>query len=394
MAAKKKTEETKTAEPTLLEQIVALGVAEDIATKIVDELGVTSVADLAMLTESDLTDVGMKAIPARKLLAAVKVPEPEPAPAAGPRDHAAEVSAVSIDSLLPAVPSNESWLMALRSGGVLKVDQSTVIAAIRAAMANRAGLFQAPERLVQAMEAFTDESEEQVPPEFFALRKLLTRRSYGDLFDAIDGMDGNFVTKARKDVLLRRLDDELWPAILTFHETLKGWQEAWMQGTSNPNMMMMMMMGKGTGMTMPPGVMSPPDTGVVRDAGDAVADAVNRVFKGTGVQIASALAYEATQISETLTNPRLPAMVGAASREIMLKKLGLVVPATYPRLEQNLVRYVLGILEGKERSDDEVQYFGALFMLGSQITWSELDAGSNGVGRLSGIGSQERRPIR
>ena len=116
-----------------------------------------------------------------------------------------------------------------------------------------------------------------------------------------------------------------------------------MQGAANPTMMMMALMGGNAG-ALPPGLMQAPDTAVLRDAADAVKDSVNKVFAGTGVQIASALAYEAAEIKKSLEDPRLPAMIGVAYREQMLKKLGVAVPATYPRLETNLTKYILGVM--------------------------------------------------
>ena len=108
------------------------------------------------------------------------------------------VAAVSFDEVLPAVPTDASWLEALRTGGVLKVDQSTVISVIRAALAHRAGLFEIPDSLVRLMEKFADENDDQVDPEFFKLRKQMTRRSYAEIFEAIDGLDGSYVTEDAK----------------------------------------------------------------------------------------------------------------------------------------------------------------------------------------------------
>lgn len=374
------------------EYLKKLGVPDDVIEKLEIELGVASVEDLAYVTESHLTSVGVKAVPAHKLAKALK---PAPAPAA----VASTLNAVSFDAVLPPVPTDESWLMALRTGGVLKVDQSTVIASIRAALAHRAGLFAVPDRLVSLMERFADEAEEQVDPEFYKLRKLLTRRSYGDIFEAIDGLDGNFVTETRKKQLFERIDKKLWPSIFQFNETLVGWQQAWMQGAANPAMMMNAVLaaaGGGMGM-MPPGMIAPPDTGILRDSADAVADSVNRVFAGTGVQVASALAYEATRIRETLMNPRLPTLTGAPNRDHMLRQLGAAVSTTYPRMETNLVRYVLSVMGAKDvaAGNEELQYFGTLFMLGSQIPWSELSGGSSNGEGLTGIGRKnetDRRP--
>ena len=362
------------------EKLESLGVDLVIISKIEDDLGVKSVDDLSRLTEPDLISVGMKTIPARKLIAALTPEYPA---------HAASV--VSLDDVLPPVPSDASWLDALRTGGVLKVDQSTVISAIRAALAHRAGLYKIPDKLVIQMERFSDENEEQVDPSFFELRKQMTRRSYAEIFAAIPGLDGNYVTEARKEQLFARVDSHLWPAINVFYSQLKSWQEAWMQGVANPAMMMSAMMAASGGMNvLPPGMMQAPDTGVLRDYADAVADAINKVFAGTGVQIAAALAYDATKIKETLENPRLPALTGSASREQMLRQLGVAVSATYPRMETNLTRFVLAVMSVKDQpaGKEELQYFGALFMLGSQIPWDQLsgDRSVRSVSRPTGIG--------
>lgn len=354
-----------------------LGVEQDIITKLTGELGVTTVADLSALTEADLTAAGMKVIPARNFVKALIPTQAEPS------------KEVSFDGILPDVPSDESWLKALQTGGVLKVGEPTVIAAIRTALAQRVGLYELPERVVQKMEAFANEAEEPVDEEFFKIRNLLTRRSYAEVFQAIEGLDGSYVTKERKKELLGRIDDHLWPAIIDFQDLLDGWQKAWMSGGNQMAMMAMVMQG-AVGGAMPPGIMSPPDTGAIRDQAGAVADAANRVFKGTGMQIASALAYEASQISKIMQNPRLPALTGTPNRDALLRSLGGGIPATYPRLETNLVQYVLTVFRLKDIAggQDEIRMLSALFMLGTQITWSTL-GGSDPSG-VTGIGGGSR----
>ncbi|MFA5069804.1 MAG: hypothetical protein WC528_00820 [Patescibacteria group bacterium] len=362
-------------------KLAELGVNDEMITKIKSEIGAETLADLSGLTEGDLVGIGMKKIPARNLLKALAPAEPAAA--------ASAMSPMSFD-ILPSVPSDASWLEALRAGGVLKVEQSTVISAIRAALAHRAGLFSIPEGLVKLMEKFADENDEQVDQEFFKLRKQMTRRSYAEIFEAIPGFDGSYVTEGRKEKLFARIDEHLWPAIISFYDQLKSWQEAWMQGAANPAMMMSAIMAaSGSAGVMPPGMMQPPDTGVLRDHADAVADAVNRVFAGTGVQITAAVAYDATKIKETLENPRLPSLIGAANRDQMLRQLNVAVSATYPRLETNLTRFVLAVMQVKDQpaGNEELQYFGTLFMLGSQIPWDSL-GGTRG-GRLSGIGGRK-----
>lgn len=367
-----------TAAPTATDEVALklkeFGATDEIVAKVKD-LGVDTFSDLSSLTEADLVGVGLAVVKARKLLESVKH-----APSSDP---AAFSATVTFDGVLPTVLDDASWLTALKTGGVLKVDQSTVVAAVRAALAKRVGLYDVPAKLSAAMETFADESEEQVDSTFYALRKQMTRRNYADIFAAIDGLDGSFVTEKRKTELLSRLDRHLWPAISGFNAQLKGWQESWMQGAANPAMMMMALMGGGAG-ALPPGIMQAPDTASLRDAADAVKDAINKVFAGTGVQIAAALAYEASEVKKSLEDPRLPALVGVANREQMLKKLGVAVPATYPRLETNVTRYVLAVmnLEDQAAGNEELSYLGALFMLGNQIDWSQLGGGRAGYSDL------------
>src|SRR3989338_11327199 len=122
------------------------------------------------------------------------------------------------------------------------------------------------------MERFADENVEQVDPEFFKLRKQMTRHDYADIFAAIEGFEGSYATEARRKQLLARVDEHLWPAIVAFHEQLRSWQSAWMQGAANPAMMMSVLMASsGGGNVIPPGMMAPPETGVLRDYADAVA---------------------------------------------------------------------------------------------------------------------------
>lgn len=363
-------------------KLLSLGLTEDQVGKLEAE-GVKDGDGMIELSGDDVKAITGCGLVTGRQIAKVFAPE---------HSAPAMVSADALNMVLPSVPDDDSWIRALRADGVLKIGESTVISAIRAALAHKAGLFEIPARLVAAMEAFTDETEEQVGPEFYKLRKLLTRTAYGDLFEAIDGMDGSYVTSARKQEILRRIDTHLWGTVQSFNNQLQGWQQTWMQGAANPVMMMAMLAG-GAG-AMPPGMMAPPDTGVLRDSAEAVNDSLNRIFRGTGVQITAALAFEANRIKETLQQAGLPAMIGVPNREQMLKKLGVAVSATYPRLEQNLTQFVLGIIKAGDQSqgEEELRYFGALFMLGSQIDWNLLNKTSSAS--KAGLGRSHRPGIR
>ena len=362
-----------------------LGVAEELIPKI-KALGVETLEDLDYLNAERLSTVGMQPIKADKLLEALG--KLKPAAAAVANSPAAPTfNAMSLDAILPAALSDESWLTALKVGGISKVDTSTVISAIRAALAHKAGLYEIPDKLIVLMEAFAEQAEEPVPRDYFKVRKQITKRTYAEIFEAIDDLDSTYVTKERKKALLGKLDRYLWPAIIEFNNRLVAWQDAWMKTTLNPAFFMGQM---GAAMShtgaMPSAALTPPDVSPLRDAAEAVANAINKVFSGTGVPIASALAYDALNIKQTLMNDGLPAMIGAPNRDQMLRMLDAAVPATYPRMEINVTRYVLAIMQIKDvpSGNEGLQYFNALYGLGSQIAWDQvtgpLAKGPTGIG--------------
>lgn len=351
--------------------------ADDAVVEKIKELGVTTFDDLSELREEDLIKAGIKVVQARRLLKSLAPATPEPQTA----------TPVSFDGILPSVPEDGSWLEALKTGGVLKVDESTVIGAVRAALASQVGLYDVPRKLADAMERFADQNDEPVDSAFFALRKQITQTNYAEIFEAVPGLDGSFVSDARKKELFARINDHLWPAIAQFYSQLSTWQDVWMQQGANPAVFMSAIAAMGgNGPAMPAGMMQPPETDGLRDHADAVNDAINRVFAGTGVQIAVALAYNATQIRKTLEDTRLPAMIGAANREQMLKQLDIAISSTYPRLENNLTRFVLATMQVKNQvaGNEELQYFGTLSMLGAQIPWDTLNV--HGVAGIGGRG--------
>ena len=360
-------------------KLAEYGAAVTSINKIIDELGVESIDDLKSLTADDLVSAGMKLAKARKLVSDLNT-------ASRPAVAAPETRVIQsqFEALLPSIPTDESWLNALKTGGILKVDESSYIAAIRAALADRAGLYSIPDALSRAMEKYADETEEQVDPTFFALRRSLTRRTYGDIFAAIDGLDGTFITEARRKEFLSRIRDALWPAIAESFHALDSWYQTWRASFSDPSMLIAAINGSfggGAGV----GMIAPPDTAPLHDAGDTLVDSINRVFRGTGVQVAAAMAYDASLIRNTLEDSRLPSMVGVKNREMMLKKIGANVSSNYVRLEQNLVKYVLGFAKHNDvTSDVEVKYFVALWQLGSQINWGELGVSGSSSG-LTGL---------
>ena len=85
------------------------------------------------------------------------------------------------------------------------------------------------------------------------------------------------------------------------------------------------------------------------------------------------MAYDYTKIRKVLEKPDLPAKVGATNREQLFKKLGLSIDSTLVRTENNIVRYIVGLIEADNQPADlEAAYFGELYMLSTQINWRAL----------------------
>ena len=159
----------------VLAKLGSLGVPEEKGVKIKNDLGVETAADLALVTEQDLVGIGWSPIAARKLAAALQPPVPEAV--------AAQTADAVIASILPQVPDYASLLDQLRTGGVLKVERSTVTGWVQAWVANRAGLFGITERLAAEIKAYAERNDEPVDPKvYYRLKNQLTRTRYGDLF--------------------------------------------------------------------------------------------------------------------------------------------------------------------------------------------------------------------
>ena len=142
---------------------------------------------------------------------------------------------------------------------------------------------------------------------------------------------------------------------------------------ANPGVMMMAVTAATSGKELPVGMMAPPDTAPLRAAGEAFADKINKIFAGTGIPVAKALAYDATRIMKILENDKLPVQLGAANKDQMLKDLGVKVGSDILRLEQGITRYAFAIMSlPKVGADTELNYFAAMYQLGSSIPWDKV----------------------
>ena len=376
-------------EGTLKTKLVdQLGFTDEQISKLGEELGVETEEELQMLTESDLIRIGFKPVKARKLVEQLK-PKAEleqPAAPTSPVNSSTAMFQPSVD-VLPMAPDDASFLAMLKVGGELRIGPVEMISAVRAALADKTKLYELPKIILEKMKGFAEEQDQPVSPDYYKLRNLLVRRSYSEIFAALD-IDSASVTQESKNLLLNRLRTFLWPAFSGFNDQLNSYMNMWQQGAANPGAMMMAMSSFISGTPSPvAGMMQPPDTSGLRDAAEGVINEINKVFAGEGIIISRALAYDANRIKEVLENPNLPTQIGATNRDQMLKLLGADISADYVRLERNLVRFAMSIIEYPKvtAGQEEIAYLLALFQLGNAIPWNKL-LGSTSKGGQPGTG--------
>ncbi len=357
---------TPTAASPVEQKLTEYGADSATIQKILD-LGVETVDDLKQLNDSDLVGAGMKLVKARKLISDFQT---EAKPAATPNAASGFVFPGAVSAILPAVPADDAWLESLKTGGVLRVNDATYIAAIKAALAAKVGLYDAPSTIIDEMEKYSLSIDEPVDTEvFYSFCDMLTRHDYSDIFATIKGCNGTIINKQRRQQFLRRVDEFFLPAIVTSFRALDSWYSTYKDSFSDMMAFAAVITGGNAGL----GMMQPPDTAALRAARDEFVNKINKTFAGCGIQSASALALVARDILSRLNDNRLPKLLGAENRENMLKKLNLDVSGSYVRLEQALSQYVLAFVKLDEVSPDlEVRYLASLWSLGSQIDWNSL----------------------
>lgn len=380
MSTEKKIPETAaetTTEPAVNAELEALlakyGVEDvDAAISLLAEMGVDTVDDLSVLSDKELCDVGLKLAKARKLLEELKGDsEPAAAPAAAGatappigamRPMPQIVNAVS----LPAVPSDESWLADLKTGGVLKCDQSSYVSAVRAAIADRLDMRSLPGKLCEMIKNYAIENDEPVPELYWGLRKQAKQREYSDIFAAIGGESS--ITEADRKTLIDRMKNYVLPAAgMSFYQ-ISSWRKSWMDPSIALTTMITGMYGNDI-----------PDTAAIRDSADDLRNAINRALSGVGPAAAATMACEYNRVKKMLNDPALPSYIGVTGRDQLLKKLGIDVGSNMIRAEKDLVQFILGVIAIDEQgSDNEVAYCIALYNLGSRINWAELGVSTGG----------------
>ncbi|HCC23099.1 TPA: hypothetical protein DF272_02880 [Candidatus Falkowbacteria bacterium] len=385
----------------LIARLNTLGVDPDTISKIKSELGASSLDDLPNLTEEDLLKVGMKALPARKLVLALKPAVPTAVEVGSMMGS----SSADLVNLLAPVPESRSMLDGLSLVQIGKIERTVVSNGIRAALASRAGLFDVPAYLLELMNDFvTNRMEEPAPQSYYDLEDEVAKQDNAEVLRLLK-VSGRYTTKERKHEFLGRIG-RLWQPAKTFQEQLQAWYEAYLKVAGSPAAMMAAMTSlAGGGRSVLPVVTSTPDTSPLHDGAQLVIQSINAAFAGRNIPAAMALAFDAERINAFLTSADVIRYTGSVNREELARTLGkrlgstLVTP-DYRRLENVLVQFVLSVYEIDARAPlgtpQELQYIMALYMLGQNIPWDRLfdgvtNEGGRASNKLTGIGGRGKR---
>lgn len=357
--------------------------AKAVADKAAED-GFTDTASCSTIKEEEWIAYGMTKGAARKLVRELSAS----APAAG----GAAATAAMIQAQLPAVPTDESLLKDLQIGGVLKVQETEIVAAMRALFADRFGLFDVDDRILDLIEARANEQDETLPPVYYDFQKALRRKAHADVLQALD-IRGDFVTKKRKEEFLGKFRG-VWAVLSDFQHVLDGWYDELMSTVGNPMNLLAAMAGGSTGIAGI-GLNQLPDTSPIRDAAVGVINMINKMFAGAGIPVARALGADAVQLTQMLSKTELIAAIGATNRDEMIRKLGLAVSPDMVRAETSAIRYVVGILRISTIGDDQLaSYIVALKNMGATgIPFETLGAG-RGNGSQNLTDSRIRTPDR
>ncbi len=369
------------------EKLKSLGLKPAEIAKLKKE-GASSDEDMEGLTAAEIKEAsGCGIVTAKKVCAAFQAAEEIATEAEAEKvsEKAATAMQASFE-MLPEVPDNTTFTGMLKIGGELKVGKTEVISAIRASLADKVGLYGLLDLLLGRMKVWAKEQGIPCTKDFYDLQKFKTRRNYSDIFAALEITSAS-VTQSSKKELLESFNAAIWPALLSFQKKITSWEENWASTLNTSTMMnmgMVFMGGAGKSGPMPAGMTNIPDSSVLVVAAEAIMDVINRTFAADGIVIARALASDANQVKDALSNPNLPGQIGATTYEQMIKQLNAQVPADYPTLETNTTKYALSLMEFSEVSLEKRPYYvNEMFQLGNNIPWDTLQGGRPGAGSAS-----------
>ncbi|MAG11657.1 MAG: hypothetical protein CMI52_02515 [Parcubacteria group bacterium] len=283
--------------------------------------------------------------------------------------------------ILPTLPGDTpSLLGALRTGGVLKVDDVAVASGVRGSLFNLKGGFEIGGKILALMKKQADKAQAPYTNQYRKMRKKIKRidgrRTWAEVLSAV-GLESDDVTQADRREFLERFETIFWPGVLQFSGVLDAWRSEYDADLGNVANLVRGMSGRNVNADAP-------DSTLVRGAADALNDAANKTYAGSGCEASRTLVFDAVELTEVASDPAVYALCGYLEAEqFMLEGLGISVSGFDESYEVMLAEYIYGILKLREipqSSGEEVDYLYELSRYGKKVKSSPVFGTIPGVG--------------
>lgn len=350
------------------------GVPKEDIENVITKLGLTCADDLAYFTDADaFANAGVVGMLAQRKLAEVGAKLKADKAAAAAESQTANHEKTELDfSLLADDINEEQWLNNLRMSGILKFDEATYVAGIKAVLAANLGVFASIEKLIMMIDDYAVKNAIPAPLSFYNLQNIMTRRQYGLVFAASEDncMNGVpiYATTHDMNALVEKMKSDFVPTILSAAEKVSIWyNDLSMQKTTD------FFMEKTLQSQTATQNLSYPNPAALYDAGAELRQSINRTFAGNGIQKALAIYNEYHTFVDVLNDPELPRSIGVLDKDSVLNLLGFDANAAAVRSEGFIVKFVISIMNAdKLARTNEVLFFRELYDLVRQIDWSAL----------------------
>lgn len=381
-----------TADPVTA-KLQELGVPVKVIEKIKTDLGATNVEQLSSLTEQDLIDVGMQKLPARDLLK--KLTTSSIIEQANADMATFESGSSQTTSMLEQLPSDDALLSSLKVGGVLKVEHARVVMAGRCLLARQTNMFGADKRIMDMINNhYTNALQMPNPDIFWQMSNERTKNRYAPIFNALHMPGaGVYATSTARNAFWVRMNEQFIPKILEVQRQLTVWYDTWVkQAQANIGLNIGVALGQASGAMVPR--QRVPIINHIVAAVDALVDSANKVFAGQNEVVAIALGVDAQRLRDLLKRNDLHTYTGSASREVMLRELGVSATSDVTMMENDFSTYLhnaLRIQALPSTGPTTAVFLQELQEIGENIEWTRLSKKietKTTAGKITGIGSR------
>lgn len=198
---------------------------------------------------------------------------------------------------------------------------------------------------------------------------------------------GAACTVEERNRFLVRMHEKFWDCLESFYSELEGWRKGRRESQDVSESLASAFSGE----------VQIYDATQVHNAALALGDTINRVFAGTGVYAATALALDNDTLQRILSEMDFR-QFGVQSREQLLAQLGCAVPAEMMAAEiaiSKLVWNAMLVTNQVAGSVDEQRFLIELAAIGTNRPWNQIKSlavnrKDNKFAKLSGIGSRRR----